>query len=109
MSDVPQAGTAFGPDVVAAIMRHMNGDHADDNVLICRALGGQPDTERALMSGMDGEAIEFVAAVRGQDVLVRIPWSSPITERAQVRQEVVRMYNESCERLGVEPRPAQTH
>ena len=30
--------TPFTPDVVEAVMAHMNGDHADDCVVICRVL-----------------------------------------------------------------------
>lgn len=96
--------TAFSADVVAAIMRHMNVDHAEDSVLICQALGSQPKTVQARMTGMDDLAIDFQATVDGGEVAVRIPWSQQLTERAQVRVEVVRMYQEACSALGVEPR-----
>src|SRR5690606_38892887 len=33
----------FDSDVVAAILRHMNGDHSDDNLLIARAFGAASD------------------------------------------------------------------
>lgn len=93
----------FGPDAVEAITKHMNGDHADDNVLICKGLGGV-DATRALNTGLDAEALIFTAIVDGEEVEVRIPWSAPLEDRGQVRREVVRMYNESCEALGVSPR-----
>ena len=96
--------------VVAAIMRHMNEDHAEDSVLICRALGGQPGTTAATMTGMDADAIRFDATVAGDDaVAVTVPWQERLTERAQVRAEVVRMYHESCAALGLEPRVAGEH
>jgi putative heme iron utilization protein len=47
----------FGAEAVAQIARHMNDDHADDNVLIVRALGGQPEATAARMSGMDADAM----------------------------------------------------
>ena len=97
---------SFTPEVVAAIMRHMNGDHADDSVLICRALGGQPAATAATMTGMDAQAIDFSATVDSQDVAVRIPFSHRLSERAEVRAEVTRMYHEACALLGV---PARTH
>ena len=35
-----------------------------------------------------------------------MPWpGGPITERAEVRREIVALYDEACRRLGVEPRP----
>ena len=54
-------GSWVTPEVVEAVMAHMNGDHADDCVVICRALGGRPDTIAARMTGMDAEGIELRA------------------------------------------------
>lgn len=99
------ADTVFTPDVVAQIMRHMNDDHAADNVLIVRGLGGQPDTTTAArMSGMDADGMDFVATVDGAEVPVRIPFAERLTERRQVRGEASRMYHEACAVLGVTPR-----
>ena len=95
----------FSEGVIAAITRHMNVDHADDSLLICRSLGGQPDATSATMTGMDPSGIDFAVVVAGRAVPARVPWSGPITERAQVRAEVVRMYHEACEALGIEARP----
>ncbi|WP_238009946.1 DUF2470 domain-containing protein [Dactylosporangium sp. AC04546] len=97
-------GQPFTDDVVAAVRRHMNGDHADDSLLICRSLGGRPDATAAAMTGMDGDGIDFTAVVDGRDVPVRVPFSRPLTERAEVRPEVVRMYREACAALGLPPR-----
>ncbi|MDX6740281.1 DUF2470 domain-containing protein [Actinocorallia sp. A-T 12471] len=98
MSDLP-----FGPDAVAAIAAHMNGDHAEDNVLICRAFG-DVEPSSALVTGLDAQALVFTAVVDGGDAEVRVPWSAPLKDRVQVRHEVVRMYQEACAKLGVEPR-----
>ncbi|BCL15843.1 DUF2470 domain-containing protein [Micromonospora sagamiensis] len=97
--------TTFGPDVVAAVRRHMNDDHADDCLLICRGLGGQPRATAARMSGMDDEAMEFVATVDDVAVPVRIPFRDRLTERRQIRAEAARMYRDACAELGVTPRP----
>jgi putative heme iron utilization protein len=94
----------FPPEVVAQIARHMNADHADDNVLIVRALGGIPSATAARMSGMDADAMEFAAVLDGIEVPVRIPFAERLTERAQVRAEAVRMYRDACTALGVDPR-----
>lgn len=98
MTDAP---SPFSPDVVAAIARHMNDDHADDNVTICRGLGDQPAATAATMTGMDERGITFAATVDGGDLDVVIPWAAPITERGQVRTEVVRMHREASEALGL--------
>ena len=34
-----------------------------------------------------------------------IPWSTEISERPEVRREVVKIYDLACEKLGVQPRP----
>ena len=94
----------FGPDVVAQIAGHMNVDHAEDNVLIVRALGGIPSATAARMSGMDADGMEFAAAVDGIEVPVRVPFAERLTDRRQVRGEAVRMYREACVALGREPR-----
>lgn len=93
----------FPPEVVEQIARHMNDDHADDNVLIVRALGGVPSATAARLSGLDADAMEFHAVVDGIEVPVRVPFAERLTERRQVRAEAVRMYREACADLGVEP------
>lgn len=98
----------FDADVVSAILRHMNGDHRDDNLLITRAFteaGGGEITD-AMMTGLDGDGgVWEVTGDSGVSEL-RIAWpSGPITERAAVRREVVALYDLACARLGVEPRP----
>jgi putative heme iron utilization protein len=94
----------FEPEVVAQIAKHMNDDHADDNVLIVRGLGGMHGATAARMSGMDADGMEFAAAVNDVWVPVRIAFSERLTERRQVRAEAVRMYREACAALGIEPR-----
>ncbi|MEH1017244.1 DUF2470 domain-containing protein [Micromonospora sp. CPCC 206060] len=94
----------FTPEVVAAVSRHMNDDHAEDSLLICRALGGQPTATRARATNVDAEGMEFAVTVDDIEVPVRIPFAYRLTERAQIRQEVVRMYQQACQRLGLSPR-----
>jgi putative heme iron utilization protein len=94
----------FPPEVIDQIARHMNDDHADDNVLIVRALGGMPTATAARMSGLDADAMEFKAVVDEIEVPVRVPFSERLTERRQVRAEAARMYRDACAALGVEPR-----
>ncbi|MGX6602920.1 DUF2470 domain-containing protein [Micromonosporaceae bacterium Da 78-11] len=94
----------FPPEAVEQIARHMNEDHAEDNVLIVQGLGGIGSATRARVSGLDVDAMEFAAVVDGIEVPVRIPFGERLTERRQVRAETVRMYHEACAALGVEPR-----
>ncbi|APH46871.1 hypothetical protein BMW26_16605 [Microbacterium sp. 1.5R] len=101
----------FDADVVSAILRHMNGDHTDDNLLITRAFapaGGSQSDEitDAVMTDLDGDGGVWKVTRSGEASEIRIPWpSGPITERPAVRREVVALYDLACEKLGVEPRP----
>lgn len=98
--------TALSPDAVAAICRHMNEDHRDDGVLICRQLAGVPDAEDAEAVGVDAEQMHFsVRRTDGSSLQVSVPFADPVTERAQVRTAVVELYQRACAVAGVEPRP----
>jgi hypothetical protein len=97
----------FDEAALAGVLRHMNGDHADDNLLITRAFSPGADIIAATMTGFDGDGGDWRAQpLAGDAFTVRVPWpGGPITERAEVRREIVALYDESCRRLGVEPRP----
>lgn len=94
----------FDSAVIAAVTGHMNGDHADDNLLIARAFG-RPDATAAVMTGLDADAGAWrVTDLEGEHELV-VPWpDAPMTERPQIRRAVVLLYRQACERLGVTPR-----
>lgn len=108
-SDLPSAtpqstpSDPFPPPVVEQVMRHMNEDHAADSLQIVRGLGGRPGATAARMTGMDADGIAFAATVDGTELPVRIPFAHRLTQRAEIRKEVVRMHKQACAALG-EPR-----
>ncbi|GAA3729897.1 hypothetical protein GCM10022239_03150 [Leifsonia bigeumensis] len=94
----------FEADVVTAVLKHMNDDHNDDNLLIARAFG-HPDADSATMTGLDGLG-GFWGYTIGDDAHeLGVPWSGPISARPEIRREIVVLYDAACARLGVEPRP----
>ncbi|WP_322410416.1 DUF2470 domain-containing protein [Microbacterium invictum] len=97
----------FDESAVAAILRHMNDDHRDDNLLIVRAFGPAGTYRSARMTGLDGAGGDWAAVTEhGDEVTVRVDWpGGAITERPEVRREIVALYDEACRRLGVTPRP----
>lgn len=95
--------TTFTPDIVNAVISHMNGDHPDDNLLIARAFGN-PAATSATMIGLDHNGGEWTITTDGESEHLTVPWSGPITERAEIRREVVVLYDRACEILGVTPR-----
>lgn len=94
----------FSDDVVAAVTKHMNTDHSGDNLLIARAFG-RPEATASEMVGLNGDAgIWRVADPSGEHEL-SVAWpGAPLSERADIRRDVVVLYQQACERLGVEPR-----
>ena len=97
---------AFADDVRSAILRHMNVDHRDDNVLIARALI-DTDASAAEMVDLDGDGGVWSVRIGSRaPIEARIPWlGGSITERPAVRREIVALYDEACARMGVKPRP----
>lgn len=98
----------FENDVVAAILRHMNEEHSDDNFLIARAFASASDLAitDAVMTDLDGDGGIWQITRAGVAEELRVPWpSGPINERPAVRREVVALYDAACDKLGVEPRP----
>lgn len=97
--------TTFSPDIVDAILRHMNGDHTDDNLLIARAFV-DPAAESATMTGLDGDGGVWDVTVGGTVRSASVAWpAGHITERGEVRREIVALYDGACAALGIEPRP----
>lgn len=82
-------------DIVTAVTAHMNDDHTDDNVVICRGVGGHPSVTAATMTGLDLEAIELTGDTPTGSVTIRIPFSAPIVDRAQIRTEIAQMFHDS--------------
>ncbi|MDQ1129817.1 DUF2470 domain-containing protein [Microbacterium sp. SORGH_AS_0888] len=96
----------FDDETLAGVLGHMNSDHTDDNVLIARAFGPGDAVVAARMTGFDGDGGDWVVTVVGDEATLRVPWpGGPISERREVRREIVALYDESCRRLGIEPRP----
>jgi putative heme iron utilization protein len=96
------AESPYSAPAVAAITRHMNDDHAADNVVICRVLGGQPDATVATMTDMDPDGIAFTVVVDGRSIDVRVPWGTAPVTRGDVRTEMVRMYEQASGALGLD-------
>lgn len=93
----------FDEATVTAVLAHMNGDHPDDNLLITRAFG-DPDAESAVMIGLDGDAGTWSYTIAGAARDLSVPWSHAISERPEIRREVVVLYDTACAKLGVTPR-----
>lgn len=95
----------FDAATVTAILGHMNTDHEEDNLVIVRAFGA-PAATAAVMTGLDGDGGDWDVR-EGTDTVrtLRVSWPhAPITERADVRREVVALYDAARTTLGLGPR-----
>ena len=94
----------FDDAVISAVTSHMNDDHRDDSLLIAKAFGF-PEATASTMTGLDDRAGHWrVTDAQGEHDL-RVEWpTSPITERPQVRRQVVELYKAACAKLGVPAR-----
>jgi len=97
----------FDASVRTAVLAHMNDDHGDDNLLIARAFGSADGAVDATMTGFDGDGGDWTARLAdGTESAFRVPWpGGAISERPEVRREIVALYDAACARLGIEPRP----
>ncbi|MCK2023606.1 DUF2470 domain-containing protein [Microbacterium sp. kSW2-24] len=98
----------FDDAVTAAVLHHMNDDHTDDNLLIARAFSTASDAEvtDAVMTAFDGDGGTWQVTRAGETTELVVAWpGGSITERPEVRREIVALYDAACERLGIEPRP----
>ena len=95
----------FDDAALAGVLGHMNDDHTDDNLLIARAFSPLPDVISSTMTTFDGAAGQWhVITADGAEDVIRVPWpGGEITERREVRREIVALYDAACARLGVEP------
>lgn len=98
---------AFAPEIVDAVLHHMNDDHTDDNLLIVRAFGpaSAATAITARMSSFDADGGRWSYEGDQGSGAVDVPWpSGRISERPEIRREVVFVYRAACAKLGVEPR-----
>lgn len=93
----------FDEQTVTAVLKHMNEDHAEDNLLIARAFGDL-SADSSVMTGLDGSAGTWSYTVNGATQHLSAPWSTTISTRAEIRRAVVVLYNAACTKLGVAPR-----
>jgi hypothetical protein len=96
----------FDDDALRGVLGHMNADHTDDNLLIARAFAAA-DAQAATMTGFDGDGGDWVVTgADGESSTLRVPWpGGAISERREVRREIVALYDAACARLGIEARP----
>jgi putative heme iron utilization protein len=81
----PLAGEA------AAIVEHMNADHADSLVLLARVLGGRADATDAVMTAVDRYGFDLVAGGPSGRAAVRLGFDTPVATPGAARPAMIRL------------------
>lgn len=85
----------------------MNDDHGADNLLIVRAHGA-PEATAATMLGFDENGSDWLVSAESGERQLRVAWpDAPISERPQIREQVVVLFNQAKDRLGITDEPAE--
>ncbi len=88
--------------IAAGIIEHMNADHAEAQVLLCRHLLGRTDTTAATMSGVDRYGFEMIAVAPSGRAAVRIAFPAECATGTDVRRAMVAMVDDA---QAAEPAP----
>ena len=97
--------TSFSPDVVGAILHHMNDDHTDDSLTIVRAFA-DPAADAATMTDVDADGGTWEVVADGRTQSHTVPWLGQVVDRADIRREVVRLHDAAVAQLGLPAREA---
>lgn len=89
----------FDAETSRAILAHMNGDHAMDNLVIVRA-NGAATAVAATMTEIDAVAGVWIAQLDdGAEERVIVPWTEPLTDRRSARVQIVQVHTAAQARL----------
>ena len=96
------SGEAYGvaavdplADEAAAIVSHMNEDHADANLLYVAGLAGLADATSASMVGVDRYGVTLRAHTPGGPRLARLRFPQPLLEANQARGTLIRLLHQA--------------
>jgi len=85
---------------IAAIVEHMNADHADALLLYAQAFGGVPEAEHARMLGIEPGSLELEITGPHGRRRVRVTLPEQIAAPGDARRVLVAMVGEARRRLG---------
>jgi heme iron utilization protein len=88
------------PDA-AAILEHMNQDHADALPAYCRAFAGVDEVTGATMTSIDRLGFEMSVQAPGGTKTVRLAFHEPIANKNDARKALVGLLKEARAKLGI--------
>ena len=79
----------------AAVLEHMNADHADSLVLMARVLGGRAEATSALMTAVDRYGFDMVVEGPNGRAALRLGFDAPMATPAAVRPAMIRLVEQA--------------
>ena len=98
----PTASRELDPADVAAIVEHMNDDHADAVLACARAFGDDADVTAARMTGIDRDGVDIAREGGDGDPMLRVPFPTPLRDARDARRALISLTRAARERLGPE-------
>ncbi|MEY2932364.1 MAG: hypothetical protein RL033_3113, partial [Pseudomonadota bacterium] len=93
----------IAPDA-AAILQHMNDDHADALPLYCQAFSRSGPVLSATMTGVDRYGFEMSVPTAEGPRPVRVAFPTPITNKADARRSLVALLQKARAQLQIDSR-----
>ena len=75
------------------IIEHMNEDHEDAMVIICKEMSMAKDTSEATMTGIDRYGMEMSAMTKDGPRPIRIAFNAEVSDSEGARKEIVKLVN----------------
>lgn len=91
------AEQALTPEAVAAILGHMNDDHASAVLHYATVHAGLHEVQSAQLVDLDGEGMEILASTPAGAIRVRVPFPHAIATRGAAREMLMAMARPATE------------
>src|SRR6185436_14679316 len=89
----------LGPSA-AAVIAHMNADHADALLLYCKAFSRATEITSASMTGVDRYGFEVSAMTAKGPRPIRLPFGKPVSTPEEARAALISMVKDARSKLG---------
>ncbi|WP_419855828.1 HugZ family protein [Candidatus Poriferisodalis sp.] len=87
-------------EAAAGIIEHMNGDHADANLMYAQVQAGLDDATDAAMVGIDRYGLTLRVTTPAGPRMARVPYGEPLTESDQAQAAVIELLKEARAQRG---------
>lgn len=85
---------------IAAIVAHMNDDHADSVADYARHYGAMDQVDSAHLIGLDADAMRIEAFAGGARSVIVVDFDHPLRDAADARDTLIAMAREASGRRG---------